>query len=331
MSDEPAEAEPMIGKGTLNYAIGIDIGGTKIAAAVVRSDVTLLGASHVSTPRTPDPDRIFAAVTGCAFLALQESGIRTSDVMGIGCGVGGPMQWPAGVVSPGKIPAWRDFPLRQHLVKVFPGIPVRVHNDGMALGVGEHWAGIAAGSNNLLAITVSTGVGGGLILNNKLFHGKSGNAGHIGHVTIDRNGAKCVCGSRGCLETIASGPAAVLWAQDQGWRPGARMSLDAAGLAESAELGDGVACRALSRAGTAVGQAAASQTNVLDLDCIVVAGGFALSGHHFWDALDEAFAAHVTMPYARRTRIEKSDLIRDAGLLGAAGFVLFPDRYGWPG
>jgi glucokinase len=312
----------------LHHAMSIDIGATKIAAAVVRSDAALLGASQVSTPQTDDAEIVFRAVTECAVLAGQESGIGAAEIVGLGCSVPGPMQWPAGVVSAIKIPAWREFPLRDRLIARFPGQAVRVHNDGIALSVGEHWAGRAAGSNNMLAITVSTGVGGGLILNNQLFHGKSGNAGHVGHLAIDSDGPACGCGGRGCLETVASGPAAVSWAQDQGWRPRPGMGADGAGLAESAELGDAVAGRALYRAGAAVGQAAASLANALDLDCIVIAGGFSRSGRHFWDALQEAFAEHA-MSFARMTRIEKSDVTRNSGLLGAAGFVLFPDRYGW--
>ncbi len=313
----------------MQYAIAIDIGGTKIAAAVIRSDGEIMSLSRAPAPQTLDSEAVFSSVLSCTDRAICQSGVDTVRIMGVGCGCGGPMRWPEGAVSPINIPAWRDFQLRERLMERFPDSVVRVHNDAVALSVGEHWLGKAAGGRDLLAITVSTGVGGGLILDGKLFHGKSGNAGHVGHVIIEPDGPPCACGARGCLEAIASGPSSVKWAREHGWQPCADAVPDGAALAESAEAGDSIAGQALARAGDAIGQAAASQANMLDLDIVVIAGGFAKSGTHFWDALHAAFAGHATMEFARRTRVEMSGSINETGLLGAAGFVLCPERYGW--
>lgn len=312
------------------HALAIDIGGTKIAAAVVRSDGELLGQNRVAVQPTRDPDLMFKWVTDCAARTVEMSSVPPADLIGVGCGCGGPMEWPAGIVSPINIPAWRDFPLRRRLADAFPGQPVFVHNDAIALAVGVHWRGPAAAARNLLAITVSTGVGGGLILDDELFHGKSGNAGHVGHIIIEPDGPRCGCGAHGCLEAIASGPHSVDWAITQGWHPAPGESADGVGLARAAEAGDGIARRALTRAGTAVGTGAASMASVLDLDAIVVSGGFSRSGPYFWDALRGAFGSYARMRFSRITRVEPDASGGQASLLGPAGFVLSPEKYGWP-
>jgi glucokinase len=311
------------------HALAIDIGGTKIAAAVVRSDGELLGQNRVAVQPTRDPNLMLKWVIDCAARAVEVSSVPASGIIGVGCGCGGPMKWPEGIVSPINIPAWRDFPLRRRLASAFPDGPVLLHNDAIALAVGDHWRGPAAGARNMLAITVSTGIGGGLILDNELFHGKSGNAGHVGHIIIEPDGPRCACGAHGCLEAIASGPNTVRWALDQGWQPASGESADGPGLARAAEAGDDIARRALTRAGAAVGTGAASMANVLDLDAIVIAGGFSRSGRYFWDALHGAFGSYARMRFSQTTRVERDESRGETSLLGAAGFVLFPERYGW--
>jgi glucokinase len=239
------------------------------------------------------------------------------------------MIWPAGEVSPLNIPAWRDFPLRKRLAEEFAVDPVLVHNDAVALAVGEHWRGAGAGARNLLGITVSTGVGGGLILDDRLYHGTSGNAGHFGHMVVEPDGPRCACGGRGCVEAIASGPNAVRHALAAGWRPPPSATADGVALAAAATAGDPVATRHLARAGRAVGVALASCASLLDLQVAAVVGGFSQSGPPFWQPLQQAFAAHAGLPYAAACRVVPGRLGGDAGLLGAAAFVLRPDRYGW--
>lgn len=313
----------------LKHAIAIDIGGTKIAAAVVRSDGELLGQNRVSVLPTNDPEVMLKWVLDCAAEALVMSSVPESAIVGVGCGCGGPMKWPEGIVSTINIPAWRGFPLRHRLADAYPGLPVLVHNDAIALAVGEHWRGPAVGAPNMLAMTVSTGIGGGLILGNELFHGKSGNAGHVGHIIVEAAGPVCGCGARGCLEAVASGPSSVNWALAQGWQPTSAESADGFGLAQAAHCGDDIARQALARAGGAVGVGVASLANVLDLDIVVIAGGFSRSGRCFWDALYKAYGSNTTMSFARDTRVEPGGSLGGAGLLGAGGFVLFPDKYGW--
>jgi glucokinase len=135
------------------------------------------------------------------------------------------MTWPDGEVSPLNIPGWRGFPLRARLAGRFPDLPVRLHNDAVCLAVAEHWKGAGRGSADMLGMVVSTGVGGGLILNGRLVNGRTGNAGHIGHVVVEpEGGPRCGCGGYGCLEAVARGPGLTAWALEQGWTPGAAAS-----------------------------------------------------------------------------------------------------------
>lgn len=315
---------------SLDVALGLDIGGTKIAAGIVTSGGQIVGTNRIVAPNTNNAEKYFDAVLQCAYGALRKINLPHDELIGIGCGCGGPMYWPMGIVSPINIQAWREFPLRERLEREFRKRPVFVHNDAVALAVGEHWQGSAKGATSMIAVTVSTGIGAGLILNNKIFHGKSGQAGHIGHIVVDRReGADCKCGGSGCLEAIASGPSAVRWATSHGWTPRLDESADGASLARSARVGDEVAIRSLARAGRAVGTALADCANLLDLKVAVVAGGFSQSGAVFWDPLRDAFHSHSSLRFARDMQIIPSQFLHDAGIMGSAAFALMPSQYGW--
>jgi glucokinase len=309
--------------------LALDVGGTKLAAAVVDDAGRLLGRGRVPSPTGTDAEALYEALIACAAAALRGADTLPGDLDGIGVAAGGPMVWPAGDVSPLNIPAWRGFPLRKRLAEEFATERVLVHNDAVALTVGEHWKGAGAGTSNLLGITVSTGVGGGLILDGRLYHGTSGNAGHFGHTVVEPDGPPCACGGRGCVEAIASGPNTVRHAQADGWRPPTGVAADGAALAAAATAGDPVATHHLARAGRAVGVAVASCASLLDLQVAAVVGGFSKSGAPFWQPLQQAFAAHAGLRYAAACQVVPGRLAGAAGLLGAVAFVLHPHRYGW--
>jgi glucokinase len=306
-------------------------------------------------PKTLDPEVTFAAAVECLHAALGDAGLGGrydyAGFAGLGVGCGGPMAWPAGEVFPLNIPSWRGFPLRARLRDAFGGLGVLVHNDAVALAAGEHWVGTGRDVRNLLAVTVSTGVGGGLILDGRLYHGRSGNGGHVGHIVVDPDGPDCVCGGAGCLEAVASGPRTVAWALQEGWKPSVadeastitpagsgpsgdgdgEPAADGPALAASAAAGDEIACAALARSGNAVGVALASCAATFDLDLATVAGGFSQSGPMFWEALRAAYDRHTGMEFARAVRVEPSSAPADVALQGAAAFILAPDRYAWAG
>ena len=300
-----------------------------MAAAVAAADGQLAGRAQVATPAAGDADQLWSTLTSLLDRVLAAAGVRAGELAGVGCGCGGPMEWPAGRVSPLNIPGWRGFPLADRLKERF-GPLVRVHNDAICMAVGEHWRGAGREYRNMLGIVVSTGVGGGLILEGRLINGASGNAGHIGHVVVDPdNGPICVCGGRGCLEAIARGPGLVAWAQSQGWRSdekeatGRQLSADAAN-------GDAVAVAALRRAGRALGVAIASATSLCDLEVVAVGGGLSQAGALLFGPLDETFTAHARMAFTRKTRVVPAELGQDAGLVGAAALVSAGERY-WAG
>jgi glucokinase len=254
--------------------LALDVGGTKLAAAVVDDGGRILGRGRVPSPTGTDPEVLYEALLACAAAALRGADVIPGDLDGIGVAAAGPMVWPSGEVSPLNMPAWRGFPLRKRLAEEFDAEPVLIHNDAVGLTVGEHWKGAGAGTANLLGITVSTGVGGGLILDGRLYHGASGNAGHVGHVVVEPDGPVCACGGRGCVEAIASGPNTVRHALDDGWRPRPGVVADGVALAAAAAAGDEVALRNLARAGQAVGTAIASCASLLDLEVAAIVGGF---------------------------------------------------------
>jgi len=297
-----------------------------MAAAVAAADGRLTGRTQVETPSAGDAAQLWATLTSLLDRVLAAAGVRTGELAAVGCGCGGPMEWPAGRVSPLNIPGWRDFPLADSLKERF-GTLVRVHNDAMCMAVGEHWHGAGRGHQNMLGIVVSTGVGGGLILEGRLINGASGNAGHIGHVVVDPdNGPPCVCGGRGCLEAIARGPGLAAWAQSQGWRPDDREST-ARQLAADAAGGDAVAVAALRRAGRALGVAIASAASLCDLEVVTVGGGLSQAGALLFGPLRAAFDTHARLAFTRKTKVVPAALGQDAGLVGAAALVIAGERY----
>ena len=209
-------------------------------------------------------------------------------------------------------------------------IPVRVHNDAVCMAAGEHWRGAGRGRRNILGMVVSTGVGGGLILENQLIDGRSGNAGHIGHVVVDPDdGPICVCGARGCLEAIARGPALTDWAQAEGWRPG-QTGVTGKDLSGDAAQGHSVARAAMRRAGRALGIAIASATNLCDLEVVSIGGGLSQAGALIFDPLQEALDAHTGLEFARQVRVVPAALGQHAGLIGAAALIAVGHKY-WTG
>ncbi|WP_342669037.1 ROK family protein [Actinomadura oligospora] len=302
--------------------LAIDIGGTKLAAAVVEPGGRIAVYDRVPTPNNPamDAEGLWRTLAALLEKLLAEAG--GPDLAGVGVGCGGPMTWPDAHVSPLNIPAWRGFPLRDRLSETYPGMPVRVHNDAICLAIGEHWRGAGRGRDNMLGMVVSTGVGGGLILNGHLIDGASGNAGHIGHIIVDPDGPPCGCGGRGCLEAVARGPALVDWAREQGW-PGTT----GVALAADARRGHPVAQAAMRRAGRALGLAIASATHLCDLEVVSIGGGISQAGALVFDPLEETLRTHARMDYARRVSVVPAALGQTAGLVGAAALVFEATKY----
>lgn len=307
--------------------LALDIGGTKLAAgAYDRTGRALAVARSASAPASSDEQTLWRAVLGLLDELSPE--IAGRELIGVGAGCGGPMRWPAGMVSPLHVPAWRDFPLKDRLEQRYPGLPVRVHNDAVCVAIGEHWRGAGRGRDNILGMVVSTGVGGGLILDGRLINGATGHAGHIGHVIVDPQGPLCPCGARGCLTAFASGPRLAEWARAAGWR-----SPDgdtARHMAADAARGHPLAVAAMERAGRALGIAIASVCQLCDLDVVSIGGGVSQAGPLLFEPVEAALREFNRLPYGRRVRVVPAALGQEAGLIGAAALILAPDRYWHP-
>jgi glucokinase len=288
-----------------DVVLAVDIGGTKIAAALVDSDATLLRSARRATPATDNAEDVWEALT--QVIADVDDG--TVRAIGVGCG--GPMRDE--LVSPLNIAAWRDFPLADRLRDV-TGRQVVLQNDAVAMAIGEQARGAGQQTRAFLGIVVSTGVGGGLVIDGRPVIGPTGNAGHIGHVVVDADGPVCACGGRGCLEAIARGPAVVAWACEQGW---SSVEPDGRSLVAAAGAGDPIALAALTRAGRALGIACASTAALLDLDVIAIGGGLSAAGDLLLGPATAAFNRYAGMEFVRRCRLVPAALGTEAGLVGA--------------
>jgi glucokinase len=309
---------------TAPFFLAIDVGGTKLAVARVDDDGQVKRRCQVATqPNNAGQGEALWST----LLTVVDEVCDGAAPAGVGVGCGGPMQWPAGVVSPLNLEAWRDFPLRARVQERFPTAEVRLANDAIAMAIGEHWRGAGRAVRSLLGIVVSTGVGGGLVLNGRVVEGVTGNAGHVGHVVVEPDGPPCRCGGQGCLEAIARGPAVVQWAIDEGWRPRDHAPATGQSLLADARGGDAVAVAAFSRAGNALGVAIASAVHLLELQLVAVGGGLSAAGDLLLGPARVAFARHVTMEFAAHCRIVEAALGADAGLVGAGALVACGDRY----
>jgi glucokinase len=273
------------------HALAIDIGGTKLAAALVDEDGTVVRREQVPTGPPGGAEALFATL-----VRLCEA-VRDGAEAVCGVGTGGPMSPGGEEVSPLNIPAWRAFPLRGRLAEA-TGLPTFVDNDAKALALGEGWRGAARGVADYLAMVVSTGVGGGIVLEGRLLDGAAGNAGHIGHVVVEPDGRACACGGRGCLEAEASGTA-----------------IRAATGRPAAEAAPEV----VARTGTLVGRGVASAANLLDLRFAVVAGSVALGfGGPFFAAAQAELDARARLDFSAGARIVPGGLGDLGPLVGAA-------------
>lgn len=341
--------------------LALDIGGTQLAAAAVDHGGRVVRSARVPMPNSlartrvdvesddvavqspgDDPEVVWAALVGVITRIVEDlatdshyainaenthhAGVSPFAAIGVGCA--GPMSWPSGVVSPLAIPAWRDFPLGQRLQALYENTPtlmVRVHNNGACLAIGEHWRGAGKGRDTMLGVAISSGIGGGIITNGKLLTGRTGNAGHIGHIVFDPDGPPCRCGGNGCLETFAAAPPLLAWAQEAGWHPGE--SVSARELVDDATREHPIALEAIQRAGHALGTVIASLTATLDLDTVIVGGGLAQAGPLLFDPLEQAVREHAHLPFARDVQVVPAALGQDATLVGAAALVISGARY----
>lgn len=285
----------------MDHFLGLDIGGTKFASGVISSSGTVV--SYASQPTIPGAsgDELWSEASRLMDRALTESGLAAKNVNAVGIGSGGPMDLAKGLVSPLNIPGWRDFPLLQRIEDKYD-LPAYLENDGKALTLGEAMFGAARGVENFMAMVVSTGIGGGIVLDGRLLGGRLGNAGHVGHINVEPDGNPCACGARGCLEAQASGLSIQrFYGQDP------RYAEDEIKV----------------RCGTYVGRGVASVASLLDLDLILVGGSVALGfAETFFTAAQKELTAQAGLEFARGATIRAVGLADHGPIIGAASVAM---------
>lgn len=281
----------------MDVVLAVDIGGTKMAAGLMTMAGELIDRDQVRVDRDGKADALFDTLDAMVQNQLERAREHHGAVpLVVGVGSAGPITANVETVSPLNIGAWRGFPLRSRLAAA-TGLPVFGDLDAKALALAEGWLGAAQGKDNFLAMVVSTGVGGGVVLDGTLLDGASGNAGHIGHVIVEPNGRRCACGARGCLEAEASGTAI----EAITGRPPTEPTYEI-----------------MQRTGRLVGIAIASVCNALDLDLAVVGGAVALGfGAPFYNAAQEAVDQHAMLAFSRGARVTPVRLGDRGPLIGA--------------
>jgi glucokinase len=307
--------------------LALDFGGTKLAAATAKvGEPRFLAKASAFSPKQKS-----AKTDRDIILRLAADVLQGQKPNAIGVSFGGPVSTSRGVVLLSHhVPGWEDFPLKEWLFEHF-GVPVLVENDANAAAFGEWRCGAGQGARYLLYVTVSTGIGGGILIDGEIYHGADNLAGEIGHMTIDPDGPICACGKRGCLEALASGPAIVRRARElltafpkegsilQKYVATNSEELSAKDISLAAQAGDPLARKALQEAGRALGFGLAQAISLLNPERVVLGGGVIKSGEFFLRSVHEAARAYA-MPGAR-VEIVLSELGDDAPLWGAVALA----------
>lgn len=300
-----------------SFALAVDFGGTKVEAALVDENGLVLNNSRHRAPTGPAAHSDELALSVSRVVSRARAALPAgAGLTGIGIGCAGPIVVSEGTVSPLNLPVWRGFPLLDLVQGLVPEAPARLRLDGLCIALAEHWVGAGQGTDNVMGMIVSTGIGGGLIVGGTAVTGPSGNAGHIGHIEVGGYDDPCACGGTGCLEAVASGPKTVAWARAQGFA-----GFTGEDLAAAYAAGNDIARRAVRRSGRALGQAIASATNLLDLDLVAIGGGFSHVTPDLFVFAREAVAERTAFAFATRVHVVPSTLSGAGPLIGAAALI----------
>ncbi len=312
------------------YAIGVDLGGTKILTALVDATGRVVHRARVPTPRS-GPAGVVEAIAGTVDEVLRSAEVKLREVRGLCVGAPGPLDPRTGVVyEPPNLPGWHDVPLAA-LLGTRLRMAAHVENDANAAAVGEWWIGAGRGVSDLVYMVVGTGIGGGIIIGDVLLQGVSGTAGEVGHMTIDVNGPRCGCGRAGHLEAMAAGPAIARMAREAivSGRKSAVLAMaggDPGGITaqlvdEAAQRGDPLARDVLERAGYYIGVGVANLLNLLNPRRVIIGGGVSHAGDLIFDPIRRAVRELAFEHPARDADIVPAALGDDVGAIGAAAVV----------
>lgn len=323
------ERTPVVDGGAVDAAadrhvLGLDIGGTKLAAGVVDRRGEVSSFVVEPTRRDDGPDAVLARLWQLGRAAVEQSGVPWEAIEAVGVGCGGPLDAARGVlIAPPHLPGWHDIPVTALAAQQYER-PVVLENDATAAAAGEHRFGAGRGVANMVYLTVSTGVGGGVVIDGSLWRGSTGNGGELGHVTVDWRGRRCrSCGRLGCLEAYVSGTSIAERAHEAG------LAVDGAEeVARLAREGDPVAVQVWDETTEALACGITSIVNLFEPELVVVGGGVTRSGEQLLGPVRERVAAWAMKPAGDTVRVVGADLGDAVGVVGAAAIVF--DRAGLP-
>jgi glucokinase len=312
-------------------AIGIDIGGTKIAAGIVDSTGQVVTRYISKGHAGQSPDKVIAAAVESFTAVLNQTGWQPEAIAGVGVGFPGHVHGEAGLVlTSSNLPAWDNYPLRDHLQQRL-GVPVILENDSNCCGWGEYRFGAGQGSRYMCYVTFSTGYGLGIVIDDKLYRGATGTAGELAHTVVNPDGAYCTCGKRGCVMAYASGLGisrmvcerleqgqATVLRQLYGPQP-ERVSGEM--VAQAADQGDAVAQEVLAIAGRYFGIGLANVVQMFNPDRIVIGGGLSHIETWLMQPCFQALNENIHPVLVNSAQLVRSTLGEEAGMIGAAALV----------
>ncbi|HZI74066.1 MAG TPA: ROK family protein [Gemmatimonadales bacterium] len=322
----------------MRFVLGVDIGGTNLVVGAVAEDGSSLHAlgtepTHAEAGQSDVLDRLITLAKRCLDQTLRE--IPGAEIVGVGVGAPGPLDTESGVVLLTPNLGWVNLPLRQ-IIHERLGLTAVLDNDANCAVLGEWWMGAARGTRNAIGITIGTGIGGGIIVEGRLFHGASGCAGEIGHTTIDTEGRRCKCGNYGCLEAYASGPNIALRAVEEikagavsrlaSYVNGDLRQVTAQTVYQAAHDGDTLALEVVNDTAKFLGTGIANLLNIFNPEVVVVCGGVTLAGDHLFVPLRREVARRAFKPAVSVCRIVPCELSGTAGVYGAAKAFLDGQR-----
>jgi len=307
-----------------DYVIGVDLGGTKIYTALAGSKGDILAEIKIFTQASYGPEHVIRRIVRSVEQVQLKAGIR-GKVNALGIGAPGPLDPVRGIVYRAPNLGWHDIPLKK-ILEDKTQMPVAIDNDANLAALGEHVFGAGRGVEDMVYVTVSTGIGGGLILGGKLYYGSAFIAGEIGHMTIEPNGPKCRCGNKGCLEALASGTAmsrlaGELVEQGRGLGilkiAGEKNKISSEIIAMAAASGDQEALDILALAGKYLGIGLANIINLLNPALILLGGGAIQAGEPLWQAMEGELGKRALPAAHRQAEIIHAALGQRSGLMGA--------------
>ncbi len=312
------------------YAIGVDLGGTNIKIGIVSQKGKIINKTSLKTEADGGPAKVISQITKGINELLSKN---KNKIKGIGIGSPGVVSIKKGTVeNPPNLPGWGKVKLAKLIEKKFK-LPVYIENDANAAAIGEMILGNGKKYSSFVMITLGTGVGGGIIMNKKIFRGENGVAGEVGHMTINYNGDKCNCGSFGCIETFVGNHYLVKRVAKE--LPAHKESkiwnlinddfnyLTPKIIQSAAEQNDEFAIAVIKEIGTQLGAALASVSNLLDISAFIIGGGVAGFGKILFDAIHQSLQERVLMSLRSRVKVMPAKLSNDAGIQGASALVFY--------